>query len=39
MSLIVEVEIVVALGDHRASDVTHVTDITVLIRAALMRLE
>jgi hypothetical protein len=39
MSVIVEVETVVALGDHRASNVTHVTDMTVLIGAALMRLE
>jgi hypothetical protein len=34
MSVIVEVETVVAGGAHRESDVTHVTDMTVIIRAA-----
>jgi hypothetical protein len=39
MSVIAKLKQLWLLAMHHASDVTHVTDMTVLIRAALMRLE
>jgi hypothetical protein len=39
MSVIAKLKQLWLLAMYRASDVTHVTDMTVLIRAALMRLE